>query len=332
MVFDIILIGSSPIIMVKALQESSLGNSVMIIEKDHIIGGSWQTINDNEIGMIESGCHVMYRSSEMNKFFKNEIGINFHDFNPQPIVAKGKATYNYKFISYLNHLELPFFKILKGIPRFIFEILNINKFKYPLGGSNEMISKLILKLKSQNIKILNGEVVGLNIRNGVVFLDNLNLKTKKLILTPNSKLQYIINYEKRYDISALEKRKVENLYIKFEFFEKIISYVGIKDKDIFRISDMTYNYHKNCRIYCVQLRADFVKDNSEFFLFNYVIDYLKLMKFITTNSVIIKYKFLPFYYGHRMFDEISFLEKKFQKNIEVLYTHNFTHGIKKVLN
>ena len=329
--YDVILVGTSPIVLTKAFFEVALGKTVLIIENNKNYGGSWQSLGIENIGIVESGCHIMYRNLKMNNFFINTIGIDFINLIPQPIIVKNEKIYNYRFTAFINHTELPLMKFLKGFPRYSFDILNCSKFKYPKGGSLEMVNKLILKLKENNVTFLKRKINSLRILENKVFINDSNISANKIILTPNLNIKNILYDGGNYEFPKTEKRQVQNLYLKFNYFKKIISYVGIKNSFIFRISDMSYDYNDNFRLYCVQINKIYFEENSNEQILNKVLEYLKNLNFLPKSHDIIDYKFHSFKYEHRMFDEIKFVEEKFNKNIEILYTHNFTHGIARIL-
>ena len=330
--YDVIIVGTSPIVLTKAFFELKLGKTVLIIEKNKNYGGSWQTLDVQDIGIVESGCHIMYRNLKMNKFFVDEIGIDFIDLSPQPKIVKNKKVLNYRFTNFINHTELPLIKFLKGFPRYSFDILNPSKFKYPNGGSFEMVDKLISKLKENNVAFFQRRINSLRILNNKVLINESNISSDKIILTPNTNIKNILYNEGNYKLPKIEKRQVQNLYIRFNYFEKIISYVGIKNSFIYRISDMTYNYNDDYRLYCIQINQIFIDENNNKQILDKVLVYLKSMKFIPQSFDVVEYKFIPFIYEHRKFDEIKYVAQKFNKNIEILYTHNFTHGIAEILD
>ena len=52
--YDVIIVGTSPIVLTKAFFELKLGKTVLIIEKNKNYGGSWQTLDVQDIGIVES--------------------------------------------------------------------------------------------------------------------------------------------------------------------------------------------------------------------------------------------------------------------------------------
>jgi hypothetical protein len=58
-VFDCVIIGSGPICMMEALFGKRSGQSVLMIEKEDILGGVWGSRTLFEIDDIEQFCHIL---------------------------------------------------------------------------------------------------------------------------------------------------------------------------------------------------------------------------------------------------------------------------------
>ena len=63
---DCIIIGTSPIFIMEAAYQSSLGKSVLMIDNKDRIGGSWASINIFGLHEVENAIHY---------FLQNPVGI-----------------------------------------------------------------------------------------------------------------------------------------------------------------------------------------------------------------------------------------------------------------
>ena len=158
--YDNIIVGSSPLMLIEAFYLSKLGKTILVIEKNKIIGGSWQTFSQDSVSdQIEVGCHIWYRDKKCFNFLNEvfDLDIVKQDFQPK-VYRKNK---------YWPYYMINLFVLLKSIPKlnsfheirsfkntlalFCKDFLKIGKFHYPLSGSFGFIQGILNKLKEQGV-------------------------------------------------------------------------------------------------------------------------------------------------------------------------------------
>ena len=107
--YDIVIIGSSPLMLIESLYQAKLGKSVLVIEKQERIGGAWQSFEKiNFSNHIEIGSHIWQKDKSVNEFLINSLGINVVEMSPQPVTIGFGFTFPYYAISIfysLRHLR-----------------------------------------------------------------------------------------------------------------------------------------------------------------------------------------------------------------------------------
>ena len=186
-----LIIGSSPIMLLKALKLAKKGKKVFLIDKENSIGGAWKCFFYKG-KWYEGACHILDNNRETYDFF-NKYGIS-------TIRVKYKIFHLYKGNFYdLSNIS---FKILllskrynrnliKKIYIFIKSIFKVSifqnrKFYFFKNGSKGMLDTLINQCNlHNNIEIkLNTEIINIKKKQGhfySVFKDGAILKSKKSI-------------------------------------------------------------------------------------------------------------------------------------------------------
>lgn len=83
--FDDAVIGSSPLMIIKAIQLAKKGRSVILIDRKKIFGGNWQTYNLKDDNRVESACHLIEFFPGVYELLEKYSGMSFNVLNPQPI-------------------------------------------------------------------------------------------------------------------------------------------------------------------------------------------------------------------------------------------------------
>ncbi|MEM6737736.1 MAG: hypothetical protein AAF620_16860 [Bacteroidota bacterium] len=84
-IFDRIIIGSSPIAVMLAVKFSRAGLSTVIIEAETEIGGAWKIKYIPEVGFTETACHLIEFYGNAYDVISDLIGIQFKEPEVQPI-------------------------------------------------------------------------------------------------------------------------------------------------------------------------------------------------------------------------------------------------------
>jgi len=257
----IIIIGSSPYLLIEALYNTKKGYFVEIIEEKPHLGGNWYLHNYGSY-ISEGACHILSPpDNKVYDFLKENLGIKMEVQTPQP------KKYLYKksikiLTPYNDKLLISVLKLFKKIvfqPKInnqksahkFFE--KPNKFQYPAGGSVELISKLNTLLKKNKVKIMfNKKVTTINLIEKKILCQNGNRTEShsfdKVIcgfgLTAN---EIIDSFNNKITLKFLKKR-ARHILIETKNIKKVdFSYLRIKGSSIFfRISNVT-KFHKPLR-------------------------------------------------------------------------------------
>ena len=181
----IILIGTSPVMLLQALILSQKHKDIEIHEKKNFIGGSWKTSNFYRIKNIETGTHILapWKSSKLyNKsisFLKKRLNLKLNKLTPSPVRI-----------------------INKNISK---KELNKIKYYYIKGGSHQILKNIYKKLRKNKVKIFFGSyikkiAISKIDKKKIVFLN------KKKIYASKVYLPYFIDIKNNFKL----KKKIFN--------------------------------------------------------------------------------------------------------------------------
>jgi hypothetical protein len=317
----IVLLGSSPAIMLQALMLSNKYNDIELHEGKKVIGGSWKTSNFYNIKNVETGTHIfapwknnlIYKNSL--KILKDKLGLQLYALNPSP----EKITNNAIKKSELNKI----------------------KYYYVKGGANKIVKNIEFLLKKKKIKIFTNSTI-----KKIEFLEKKKLihTNKKKILADQIYLPHYCNFEKNFlkknDIT-LEKRKSTHLLLEFKFLKKLpknFSYIQHPKFSnlVDRISKLSKNIlSKNRMLICCRLTNKSKKNykkNSHKLAKNISIELLKYLNFKNKKKFQIKYKYFDYETAYRNKKNLNKLKKFIKKNnLELVDTSGFIKYISKNL-
>ena len=111
----IVLVGSSPAMLLQALILAKKNNNVQVFEKENRLGGSWKTSDFYNIKNIETGTHIFapWKNAKLyfqsKKFLETKLKLKTFFLKPQPvriinkhITRKELAKIKYFNISMIN--------------------------------------------------------------------------------------------------------------------------------------------------------------------------------------------------------------------------------------
>jgi phytoene dehydrogenase-like protein len=87
MIFDTIIVGTSPLALIFAALEAKRGRSVCILEKSHRVGGAWALENALGLSDIETSPHVFLPNAQAYELLDRHLDSRF-----QPLTIKPKLT------------------------------------------------------------------------------------------------------------------------------------------------------------------------------------------------------------------------------------------------
>ena len=203
----IILVGTSPAMLLEALLLSQKYSNIEIHEKNNRIGGAWKTTNFFKTPHVETGSHIFapwknnYIYNQCLKILRKKLNLKTYFLNPQPE-------------NIINN------NISKN------EIKKIRYF-YIKGGAEKILNELLKKITEKKIKI----IFNSKIDKITLFKDRKKIFTsKKIFLADQVYLPYYCKLNinnKKNNNNYLARRSI---HILLEFlgnlkFKKNISYI-----------------------------------------------------------------------------------------------------------
>jgi hypothetical protein len=85
LVFDRLIIGSSPIAVMHAVRFSRQGDKVVLIDSEKSLGGAWKKISVEGLGETECACHLIEFQGNVYRLIEDLIGVRFVPLHPQPV-------------------------------------------------------------------------------------------------------------------------------------------------------------------------------------------------------------------------------------------------------
>lgn len=333
--YDIIVVGSSPLMLIEAYFLAKQGLNVLIVEKNKNIGGSWQTFSyKNLSNQLEIGCHVWYRDKRCFNFLNDIFDLDIKPQNFQPKVYRNGIYLPYYFINFFVLLNSILFissikklRLFKStLSCFLQDLFNTQKFQYPISGSHGFLQKILLKVRKEQVDIIfDKEILNIDIsKKHVLLSDDVKLGFKKqIVLSVKSQIKSIVDSKMATHNFNPEISRVCNLYLILKNKkEQKISYVGVWGDDIiYRISDITYNdirlTQTNQRLLCVQVLESHYKSKEKI-----IVDKLIKMKIIDSFDNVNTYFWKNHYYNNNSNDLTINLNNKFSPHLRYLSSHN----------
>ena len=282
----ILLIGTSPAMLLEAILLSKKYRNIEIHEKSSSMGGSWKTRNFFEIKNVETGSHIF--APWRNRFIYNQC---------QNILKK-----KFKLRTYF----------LKPAPS---NIVNHNlkkkeeskiRYFYVKGGIEEILKFLKKKIKNLKIKvILNSNIRKISLKKNIkkIYSNKGITYADEVYLPEYCKLDF--NNEKTFErrksihvlLEILNKKKIKK---KISYVQKV-NFSKIFD----RLSDLSNIYNLKNNIYCLRLSRlgkEKLKKYKKNLIKELSYDLIYFLNGKSDNNLEIRYKL--YYY------ETSFREKK----------------------
>lgn len=202
--YDNIIVGSSPLNLIVALQKLSNNEKVLLIEENEKLGGAWYTKSIWGYKNMEVGCHILKNKvSGYSILTKNGLKLKTMSPKPSVLIAKpnGVSALN-KVLNTFFYLvckiagkatiERPFYDFLKSLKHGRQER---SEYKYFPNGCFELVKKLELDiLKRNGIIKTNCKIKSANVQNSPICVTSSSgeqMTCKKLILTKNFNIENI---------------------------------------------------------------------------------------------------------------------------------------------
>lgn len=336
------ILGASPISIMYGVLYSNRGFDVDIIEASGSLGGAWKVVKTKFTEFTEIGCHFWSKSSCTYNFLSSKLRLV--KMEPQPFFVLKKKKYNYWFRFFYEAIDFKYHKtksnafisLLGSYKELLKESLKIFPYKYPQGGSKELLDFLSQLITKYNLNIYYNtnvrEIEELNNTTACLSFENTNSKIyDEVVLGSNVNIQRYHTSDKILDFSKYKKiHHFKGYFIHIAQKSKTLSYVRFFQNEIFsRVSDITYNNlegNLGQRLICVELTSDGNTKNI-ISIFNS----LKEMKLIESDGLILDYE--PFQYSiNRMdYNKLMELRKLVGSNVQILHSFDLTYSLEKIL-
>lgn len=340
--YNVIIIGSSPLMLIEAICQKKSGKSVLIIEKKNIIGGSWHTFDINDFcDDIEIGCHVWQKNKKVINFLNRYFDMDCQPLVPQPKVIFKKIFFSYSFI-YLfmiyreiqirNFNKNNFSLIISLLGSFLKQFFNKAKYYYPAGGSKVLIEKLEERVNNSNILLLKNNLVEIiNCNNKtIVCSNNKNITFDEINITNKTEIENFIENDNTFYNTKVKISVIHNLFILIHEKDYLnpISYCETHGNNfIYRISDMTYENEMLKNKALILLSVDIFRSAYENFkneeLKRIIIIQLKNLKILDSETQILKYFFNTYSYNGNGNETAQELRASSLDSVNIFESNNF---------
>ena len=178
-IFDLIYIGTGPVILLDAINEHLKGKKVLVLDSSSNIGGAWKSLNIFNINGLENAVHYLLPNKNGYEFLEKFLGVKLKTCKKLFaiklinifVLFKSNSVLG-KFVSLLyKDFNLKSWESIRNS----FFSKSTSMSKYPVGGSQEIINKIKNLIKAFNLNIK----LGNNVENILITDTQINLKTDK---------------------------------------------------------------------------------------------------------------------------------------------------------
>lgn len=341
--FDIVVVSSSPSMILEALYLESKGFNVAIFDQRSRIGGAWYVKNLFGYENVEVGCHFIYNNNSVYSFL-DTLGLNnLEIMRPQPSVLfsslKRKNTFsrlsNFTFI-----IKNIFFKdsfiscrnmqIISGIRDFLqqkniilfikglINFISYKPYKYFINGCGELMHNLDLLLLNSSIKLfLNVSVNNIKISpnlGGEFMINDEKIMFKKILISKHVKFKNLFIEKLKISYPREPWRKKHYVLKIRGSFKRKISYVDVvNDSVLMRVSNVGQycnNIEPNIILVCCDTINKINDSNSQQNIKNLIFKRLIYLNLISDNSILDDYFVEEFISDYTPNEKLVDLNKK----------------------
>ena len=352
--YDCICIGTSIIASLESYYQARKGKSVLMVDKEHIFGGAWKSIEIDGIENIENAIHYFLPDKEGIKFMKNSLGLSI-------VPSAGKFRY-FKIYS-LGYLKLPFSsKIGRLIDKIFYSSVNkgliskaklffesiISSFREEIGqsyylsmGSSEMLEKTKSLLNGENVNIwLNSHISEINFdtENRIIYC-NINeqaVTTQNLIFGHGARLPEIKSDKGNIKINEkFYPRPAYHLVLKDDKVSESLEIIMTADPlikyvhDVTRYSSLGINKKENKKVFVFGLHDSVV--NHEMLCYE-LFNKLKDLKVINSNAILLNSLYSETFLPTLNDNDLHKLKRTFGDMVITLRTENISKAMGRYSN
>lgn len=331
---NIAIIGSGPISLFEAIYQAKRGNNVVVYEGRERYGGAWSNIKFNQKYDLELGCHIWDVDKGVYSFLESFLDQELKNVTPKPkILYKGRSfLYDWKNNVFLIK------SLKKGLITFRFKssigklVLFPRTYKYPKGGSLELMNKLIKTCKLNGVEMRKDTKVDLitEKKDGwTLSTDKTDEDYDELILTSFSGLKEVRGIKRNI---IPELRKVTFTHYHFVVsdpnFKKKISYLRVMGHQfIHRVSDISdYSNIKNLKVLAVGVFKAKITGFTDAEIKLEIEQFLKQSKIVSDKAEVIDFFHNDYEINILENAEIKLLNQL--PKLTILKSINFIYGVR----
>ena len=228
--FESVIIGSSPQLILTAIKRAQNGKKVLLVEKSNVPGGAWKTVNFGGYNDIEIGPHFLkpYKYVYENLL---SLGVELNNQLPQPIYVVptkkfGAFRFNFSARRYFQgDLNIGLINLVKIWTKTKAKTIYkpSEKYMYFKGGSGQFIATLLNVFIGMGGKVLMGSRVT-EIDNHKEYLD-VKILCKKSERIIKAKNVYLSRSFDLFD-GLLSSSREPNKVTKYRHHEILVEYIG----------------------------------------------------------------------------------------------------------
>lgn len=286
--YDLIYVGSGPIMMLDAIDNSiNYNKNILIIDKEKELGGAWKNIKLFGENFVENAVHYLLPNPKGYSFLSKNFKIKLEGPNKKFYALK---IFNFKFMISVKNMFGNIFYLISGgdqgdsiTIKFLINLLlnksKVGNTKYPREGMFHVVKRISESLIKSKVKMELNE----NIEKIIISENNITLKTKKNIYkTKKLMLSHgfvpceIIGQDGKKIFIEKEMNQRPSLHIitktnskinkKYFAFSQVLFPKGSIIKYVHQISQFQNDFEtKNQQIIVAALRHDLKKNKKNYF-------------------------------------------------------------------
>lgn len=253
--FDFIVVGSSPLNLVYAMDKKRQGKSVLVIDDKEVPGGAWYTKDLWGYSNLEVGCHTLKNKSKGYRVLK-EHGVPMEVMETQPAVTVARPS----GLSFLNSMRNGLFYFthqLTGkatVSRKLYDFyglitkkrLDTTAFEYCPLGCGDMISGLQRSLEGLDIDLrLNTQIESLKLQSEnarLILKGKEPIEASQVVLTKNFNIPSF-EFEEETIEPVVKSHIGEHYVLRIEGEVKTeFSFIHVHEDDLINLISDTARY------------------------------------------------------------------------------------------
>ena len=223
--FDLAIVGTSPMLLLEALNAAIGGSSVIIVDKSRNLGGAWQSPDIVGMAGVEIGCHyiepiepVYGLLANLGVVLENSMPVALHKSKKvrQPVRFLMPKIGEYSAIKDLHYHRTGFAKsaIMAKLDMLKVHLQGVHRarsIQYPSGNSRALVDNLVDQLRRyENVEFCNEQVEkAVSLANDVCLkcVAGRTINTRKLVFGQRADFFIVANGQKvrvdRQDATAI---------------------------------------------------------------------------------------------------------------------------------